>query len=407
MHYPPAVLIMLVLTLALVADSGAAQLQPGDLIATTPDLVAISRSTGRLTTLVAATQNYGFVDVQIAPGNRALVAFKGNYRNDPPTALVRIDVKSRAQTTIVVLPKGGLFQWHFVQDQDGSYVVSVSNALYRTSGNQLLPIASGLWGHVRSIEVDWDVGHYVGSLHHFPAFFGVMVVNRINHVVSTFVYGSQSTIPPDYQAFDQKTGALWASYGWHAILLDGFRILQTIVFPGTAGHITVDQVSSDIFVPVGDRIIRYTQSGTALLTMGPYPGVSFGTVAVWGSRKLSGAGSCRPGSTYQVTLDFPQSPHALYCAALSLSGMRPGLKIGSGTVHIVPDPLFFATLCGRLPGLTTGFAGRLDASGRGHASFRILPFVPRGTVLTFSATAWNASLPGAADLSGVLTVVVE
>ena len=83
------------------------------------------------------------------------------------------------------------------------------------------------------------------------------------------------------------------------------------------------------------------------------------------------------------------------------------IAIGGQTLHIAVDGLFLATACGALPGFTTGFATRLDATGAGTATWSIPSFIPLGTRYTFVAVALNAGLPDGIDASGALAVIVE
>ena len=71
------------------------------------------------------------------------------------------------------------------------------------------------------------------------------------------------------------------------------------------------------------------------------------------------------------------------------------------------DTLFFATVGGQLPGLTSGFTGVLTPSGRAKAAFLIPGFVPRGTRFTVAAVALNPTQAFGLDLGGTMSLVVQ
>jgi hypothetical protein len=78
-------------------------------------------------------------------------------------------------------------------------------------------------------------------------------------------------------------------------------------------------------------------------------------------------------------------------AALSL-GLRPGIGLSDGrTVHLAVDPLLLLSL-GGLPGITTGFAGVLDAAGRAAGTITLPPGFPPGVRIFVSAVAVNPAL---------------
>jgi hypothetical protein len=63
----------------------------------------------------------------------------------------------------------------------------------------------------------------------------------------------------------------------------------------------------------------------------------------------------------------------------------------------VTSPLFLATL-GGLPGITTGFAGALDAAGRAAATVLIPPGLPPDLRFFVSGVAVNPAAPSGLDV---------
>ncbi|MBN2195768.1 MAG: hypothetical protein JW751_23320 [Polyangiaceae bacterium] len=100
-------------------------------------------------------------------------------------------------------------------------------------------------------------------------------------------------------------------------------------------------------------------------------------VEILGWRTLWATGSWRVGTVGRLTLSMrrPYANHG-YRLALSLSHC-PGVDLGRARLHLTPDPLFYLTTNGDLPGLTRGFAGTLDAHGRAMVPPEVsIPFVP-------------------------------
>jgi hypothetical protein len=87
-------------------------------------------------------------------------------------------------------------------------------------------------------------------------------------------------------------------------------------------------------------------------------------IEVMGWRTLWATGPWRVGMVGRLNLNMGRlhANHG-YRLALSLSH-RPGVNLGRAHLHLTPDPLFYLTVNGDVPGLTRGFAGTLDARGR-------------------------------------------
>jgi hypothetical protein len=295
-------------------------------------------------------------------------------------------------------------------DQDGSYVVALRLSLLRVprlggvSTIAKFPTQSDATG----LAIDPVNGDYVVTRTN-----EYLRVDRTSGAVSTLLHVNRFNRDLE---LDLRSGHFWTIIGGDVHLIHRVtgQTLQTI-YAGTYGGpdvLTVEQDTSRIFVggSVGQKsvVVGFLPNGKA------YRGWSFGTnldsplgLHLFGARRLSGYGSALPGSTYSLDLRFPASPGATYCCALSFAGLRPGIAIGGRKIHVQVDPLFHATACGRMPGLTTGFIGQLDASGAGQASFRILSSLARGTQITVAAAAVNPTLPDRIDIAPSITVVVN
>jgi hypothetical protein len=87
-----------------------------------------------------------------------------------------------------------------------------------------------------------------------------------------------------------------------------------------------------------------------------------------------------------VQFSFPHLPGAFYLAMMSLA-LRPGIALPGGLVlNLAPDALLLASI-GGIPGITTGFAGALDGSGRATGSITLPPGFPPGIRIFVSAVA--------------------
>ncbi len=66
-----------------------------------------------------------------------------------------------------------------------------------------------------------------------------------------------------------------------------------------------------------------------------------------------------------------------YLVLGTLSGVRPGLRVGKYTLPLQPDPYFFFSASAANSGLLPGSLGILDAKGQGSCRFQALPGLPR------------------------------
>jgi len=349
-------------------------------------------------------------ELEMANGNDAVRGLLQAPLNTPPQAkvwFVEIRPATRQLTTLAQVPSPVGGSDGLLLDQDGSYVVGVSSSfMYRiTPDNRVHPLAYKP-GIVEGMTRDDDTGDYIVAANFLLSY--LARVNPVSGLLTTL--HSSNTFGIGSVHFDQRTGGFWVRYwmGPNEIqLIDRAGVIQNRikVAPGV-WDFRIDQRTSELFFLDGGLMKRTSPTGTVLRTWGPFS-TFVGAFVLYGSRKTSGVGNAKPGSTYRITLRFPESPRAAYCGALSLTGLRPGIPLPGERIHIVPDWLFSMTLCGRLAGLTQGFSGNLDASGSASAAFQIPSSLPRGIVLTFAAVAFNPQKPNGLDFGASSTVCVR
>ena len=400
-----ASLMLLLATLANVSRTADAQPPaPGDLIVAdqTIGIGIVDRATGVLRTLVAGPN---LLDIDVAPGNASLRALRvdGTILDVAPGG---------AASTVAVVPGTVFGPVGSILDQDGTSIVARQNVLYRQSGASVATLATSSGFGVNALTMDTDTGDYVVAQTRV-LFSELLRIDRRTLAPTTIaIFPSTPVFDVEH---DQRTGHYWVAAAFTSG--GGLQLLHRSTgatlasSPGPAQALAIDQITSHVFYGSSgvatNRIIEIDATGATVRTLPlPSPWKANG-LAIWGSRKATGNGSGAPGSTFAATLSFPSSPNRVYCAAVSFSGLRPGIPFAGGTIHVVPDALFFLTACGRLPGLTTGFAGVLDATGAATARWTILPGVPRGIRYRFSASALNPTMPGGIDTAPILTVVVE
>jgi len=112
-----------------------------------------------------------------------------------------------------------------------------------------------------------------------------------------------------------------------------------------------------------------------------------------GSRNV--ATEARGPGRWIVRLDFPGEARRVYAAALSFSGIRPGLKLPDGRSMLFnPDALSVPSLLGRLAPFYLGQVGILDAQGRGQAVLDVsrLPLL-HGVPIWIQAMTFHPGAP--------------
>jgi len=348
-------------------------------------------------------------ELEMANGNDAVRGLLQEPFNTPRTAktsFVEIRPATRQLTTLALVASSFGGPDGLLLDQDGSYVVGLNAIMYRIApDNRVYQLAYNV-GIVEGMTRDDDNGDYIVAANFLLSY--LARVNPVSGLVTTL--HSSNTFGIGSVQFDQRTGGFWVRYynGPNEIqLIDRAGVIQRRikVAPGV-WHFRIDQRTSELYFLDGALMKRTTPTGTVLRTWGPLSS-GIGAFVLYGSRKISGVGNAKPGSTYRFTLKFPESPGVGYCGALSLTGLRPGIPFPGERIHIVPDSLFSMTLCGGLAGLTQGFSGNLDASGSASAAFQIPSSLPRGIVLTFAAVAFNPRKPNRLDIGASSTVCVR
>jgi len=401
------------LAFSLLVVLGAATLssQPrsGDFVgASGPGVYWIDAVTGRLSTLLTLS-NATITQIEMAQGDGSLRGLLATPRHNPiDLHFFEVRPQSRSLTTLAFVGSAAVAN-ALLLDQDGSYVAAAYTQLHRiTTANKVLFLRN-LGMFLNGLVRDEDTGDYVVAAN-LPLLASYLVrVDPISTALTTFYQGPWGL---GSAAFDQRTGSFWARsffprFELRLIDRSGATIARVPVGSSTTavGSVRVDQATSDLFFVDGWDLKRTTAGGTVLRTWSTRP-VGLDPFVVFESRKISGSGSAKPGSFYQVALRFPESPGASYCGALSFSGLRPGIPFGGGRINIVPDWLFYLTIGGGLAPLTRDFVGSLGPTGTASAAFYLPPGLPRGTVLVFCAVAVNPRRPFGLDVGDSITIRV-
>lgn len=386
--------------------SAHAQLRTGDIITFgwIGSLQSNWRGLGFITTRgTVGTLSQGIGNrFEIGTDNRSVVALSWGGGNP---ALVSFDLASRSVTTVAPLPG---WPQDFALDQDGSAITAINNVIYRVNGSSISTLAkvfSSNYFPIKRVVRDEDTGEFilVPSPGGGPSGFYRMdpTSGRIR-----FVSMSGRSIDPFAAAFSQRFGDLVVGTGGGFLVYVSPQTAKerlTLRPPFTQYDLTIDQATAHLLVIGNDRLIRYTAEGIAFQTFGPYFKTVFETARFVSSRPLNGHGTGQRGTTYPMTIDLPEAPGAAYCLAASFAGFRPGFATNRWLINIAPDPLFFATACNAFPG-TTGFVGRLDATGHAKATMAIPPSIPVGTRYTVAAVILDSNRPGRLASAGAISV---
>lgn len=161
---------------------------------------------------------------------------------------------------------------------------------------------------------------------------------------------------------------------------------------------TYDQRTRVLYLgDASGAIHAFTNRGVPLGSLrAPVFPISF--LDVFGDQNVSVRSTSKRGATVTVDLRFKRAGAGrAYCAALSF-GIRPGFALPGGYVHLQPDPLFVASVCGGLPAVTNGFVGTLGPQGAATASFAIPMAVPVGTTVYVQATAVDPGRPSGLEV---------
>jgi len=398
-------IILPVLLLASFVLPASAQLYPGDFVAFSGGVIyGVFAQNGKVMTLANMMNTFGplVLAIRPAPKNAGVYALvdRDRYQNNSSSVLLSVTPAGVAKT---ILWLGSWTPNGLAVDVDGSILFSniaapyVSNLL-RARGSTVstlgqVPVIA------RHIRIDADTGDYLVSGLESAIHGHILRVDRKTYRVTT-IRTYTGYAPPSIIDYDQKTGHIW--HVGTLIHRDSGVPLRAIKAAGPWA-LFVEQDTSNILFAHQGAIQRRAPDGAVLRTWST-PSLTFFGLCKLGERKLSGEGSIRPGNVFKVHLRFPQSPWASYCAALSFSGLRPGLAAFHKTLHINPDPLFWLTACRDVPGFTSGFAGRLDAAGAGTLTIRLPSGLTQRLGITVAAVAFNRALPAGIDCGASITV---
>ncbi len=164
-----------------------------------------------------------------------------------------------------------------------------------------------------------------------------------------------------------------------------------------ASGVKVDDSTGNYLCTHGDAATAFTPTGTAITSYGPVRGLTATGIEIYGSRAVSGRGSAQPGTNYSVDFAFPSMPGANYQGALSL-GQRPGISVGSDTIHLRIDTLFNLSLVGTF---VSNFAGTLDGAGTATGAIVIPAGAPVGLTIYCAAIAFQGSQLRVSNTIGV------
>jgi len=292
-------------------------------------------------------------------------------------------------------------------DQDGNYVCTTaqSNGFYRidsTTGasTSLLSVPGVNFGLTAS-TIDQDTGNYVFGF----STGGLFSMDRRTNVM-TSIGGAGSSIGA--VDFEPRTGDyvvvspgnLFASSYVRRITRAGVTSTLLVGSVGQYNAVKVEDDTGNLLVAGSDNARLVDRTGAPIRTFTGLGGVYASGAEIYGSRKVAGAGPATPASTYAIYFSFPQSPGAVYVAALSL-GLRPGIPMPPPDNRMLnldfTSPLFGLSI-GGIPGITTGFLGTLDPFGRASGSLLIPSPFTAGIRIFCAAVAVNPAFPTSLDL---------
>ncbi len=395
--------IALVATLA--ATPLSAQIDAGDfLIADNggfrASILHLDPRSGILSTVT--TLNGAASEMDRIPGTDDVAVAIGN-------SVQKLSLTTQQLTTIAQLPPVG-FTTGLAFDQDGTFLVGGDFSIFRVNGSTVTTAYTPPpWFFMTGIVRDLDTAHFGVALSSFRTDL-VRLDRRTGLDTPIRTAASPAMMLTDY---DIGAGGFWfGDFGTgpnsiHLISGKDGSTLSSLTLPA-ASLVTVHQTTGDLITWTDDTITLRDRNGTAKRTWGPFPGRNFLSTRVVGGRAIHGVGPATPGSIYELHLSFRNLPTSPYLAALSLSGMRPGIPIpGHGRLRIVPDGLFALTAGRDIPGVTNAFAGTLDATGSAKARFFIPGAVPRGTHVTVAALALDRSASMIAEVAPPFGLVVQ
>jgi len=374
----------------------AAQPNPGDFIVgdygrTTSHggVFAIDPVTGKRTTLVNT----------LMPGYYTnWITMDLDNRNMMAVSAGNIDIVFRVSptggVTTVAAPFGYLDLMGITLDEDGTYLVTpdtgAGDPILRVTGSSVSTVTTTSHNILNGICVDPATGHYV-----MPVWGTGLVINVDRNTLAVTTIGKMPAPVTRITSVDYHPWSgdfLVTSFGGYNDPMNVYKMdrggsttifiaLQTLQKNFFDHAVKVDDQTGDIYVAGSGGIGVYPPGGgsTPTKTFGPL-GFSWTSLEVYGSRNVVGQGSGRAGTAYTFDLSFPLQKSAPYIAALSLSGLQPGILLPNGrTVHLIPDPLAVLMIThGDIQGITSGFVGTLNSQGNARAIVNIPPGFPPG-----------------------------
>ncbi len=394
----------LLLLLVLIAAQTAAQPLPGDWIvgdgaqANNGGLFRANPLTGALTQIAAGGGATSFYNgVQMAADNLSLAGLTANNYGSSPGHLTMVAPNGAAASVIYVGNNPSALDL----DQDGRYLVSAAPSVYRVNPGP--PASSTLFATsstsiLNGVCIDQDTGDTIMAVHGAGQLRRRSRITGAQTVIATGI-GSLSGVD-----FEPRTGSFivsrWENPAFLRVSPAGAvtAVTGSSEYSVNANAVKVDDETGNLFVctsggyPYG-RLGLLSPTGAVLRSFS-YLTINPTGLEIYGSRKVSGSGSTTAGSTYTIRFAFPSSPGAPYLAALSLSGLRPGFLLPDGRrINLDSnDPLVYATLGTDIPGVTTGFSGTLDGTGRWTATILVPPGTPPNVRVFVSAVALNAGM---------------
>lgn len=285
-----------------------------------------------------------------------------------------------------------------VLDSDGDWLIldqtrTYQTQIHRLSGTLFTSVA-GISMIAYGMALDPDSGQLVvrGQTRITPYQFGFFRIDPVTGAVSGFSVSSSASIYPYYGAhempFEAHSGAfIDAPYVLSSRTTQLVRVHPEIgmsVLPGaTSLAMVADLVAAHPAAATGSgpayfalaragtstasfEVLQLGADGSLLKAstiQGPAPYYRSSLTRV-GSRHLAWSMVVRPNGR-MLHLDVPGSAGATYAVGFSLSGVRPGPRLGDGReIPLVPDALTAISLSGGVPGILANTVGLLDANGR-------------------------------------------
>jgi hypothetical protein len=395
----------------LLAAAAPAQILPspgdwiiGDSSSESGGIFSVSPANGAVLTLAVARPTGFFNWVAMGANNADLAAVRalpGRFAFVPPAGGIAWGV------SLAGVANG------FDLDQDGSWltVTSAADAVWRVSADGttatfLLAAPPGLDG----VCVDQDTGDAILAIFAPWPNGALLRLSRATGALTTIASGLGRVSAVDHCAQDgtfylsrhdsgevlnvSPGGSVTTVHvGWPA----GVRSASCLKVVDETGELLVGGLVSSL----PGRVALLSRTGLVLAFQDLPLYLHPTGVELYGSRKVSGLGTFAAGRPYTVSFSFPRSAGRPYVAALS-TGLRPGLALPDGrTINLAPDALLARSL-GGLPGITTGFAGILDAGGRAAGTITPPAGFPAGVRLFVSAVALNPAFPGGLDTANTL-----